>query len=129
MSLDVHQRDPALMWTQLANDYNTMTPAQLSLARRHFLNLEISEEESQLEIKQRYNELLRKLTVQGGAMTVADRLDTLLGALPEKYDILREAYYTQTPAPTIDFVWDRMLDIENTEKRTCLCHRVHGPHE
>ena len=117
MSLDVHQRDPALMWTQLANDYNTVTPAQLSLARRNFLNLEISEEESQLEIKQRYNELLRKLTVQGGTMTAADKLDTLLGALPEKYDILREAYYTQTPAPTIEFVWDRMLDIENTEKR------------
>ena len=126
MSLDVHQRDPALMWTQLANDYNTVTPAQLSLARRNFLNLEISEEESQLEIKQRYNELLRKLTVQGGAMTVADRLDTLLGALPEKYDILREAYYTQTPAPTIDFVWDRMLDIENTEKRRAAQSGGHG---
>ena len=50
MSLDVHQRDPALMWTQLVNDCNTVTPAQLSLARINFLNLEISEEESQLEI-------------------------------------------------------------------------------
>ena len=89
MSLDVHQRDLALMRTQLANDYNTVTPAQLSLARRNFLNLEISQEESQLEIKQRYNELLRKLTVQGGTMTAAYKLDTLLGALPEKYDILR----------------------------------------
>ena len=61
-----------------------------------------------------YCRFTRKLKVQGGAMTIADILDTLLGALPEKYGILREAYYTQTPTPTIDFVWDRMLDIENT---------------
>ena len=117
MSLDVHQRDPALMWEQLANDYNTVTPAQLSTARRNFLNFEISEEESYLEIKQRYNELLRKLIVQKGTMSVEDRLDTLLGALPEKYDILRETFFAQTEAPTIDFIWDRMFDIESTEKR------------
>ena len=117
MTLDVHQRNPALMWAQFAKDYNTVTPAQLSTARRTFLNFEISEDESHLEIKKRFNELLRHLTVQGGAMSVGDRLDTLLGALPEKFDSLRESFFAQTPAPTVDFVWDRIFDIESTEKR------------
>ena len=53
-------------------------------------------------------------------MSVGDRLDTLLGALPEKYDILRETFFAQTPAPTIDFVWDRMFGIETTEKRRAV---------
>ena len=89
------------MWAQLASDYITVTPAQLAIARRTFLNFEIGEEESHLEIKQRYYELLRQLTVQNGVMSIGDRLDTLLGALPEKYDSLRESFFAQTPTPTI----------------------------
>ena len=117
MSLDVHERNPVSMWAQLAEDYNTITPAQRSTARKEFLNFVIFEEETFLDIKQRYNELLRKVTVQGGVVDVGDRLETLLNALPEKYDILRESYFAQTPAPEIEYVWDRMYDIETTEKR------------
>ena len=33
MSLDVHLRNPVAMWKQLADDFNTVTPAQLKVAR------------------------------------------------------------------------------------------------
>ena len=39
MSLDVHLRNPVAMWKQLANDFNTVTPAQLKAARREIENL------------------------------------------------------------------------------------------
>ena len=120
MSLDVHGNNPVLMWAQLGADYNTVTPAQRSSARTEFLTFVISGDESFLTIKQRYNELLRKVTVQGGMIGANDRLQTLLGALPEKYDILRESYFAQTPAPPIEYIWDRMYDIETTEKRRAL---------
>ena len=84
MSLDVHARNPVDMWNQLAADYKTVTLAQRSATRKEFLNFTISEEESHLDIKQRYNELLRKVTLQGGAMDITDRLETLLNALPQK---------------------------------------------
>ena len=117
MSLDVHGNNPVLIWAQLGADYNTVTPAQRLSARTEFLSFTISEDESYLTIKQRYNELLRRVTVQNGIINADDRLQTLLGALPKKYDVLRETYFAQTQAPTIDFVWDRMFDIETTEKR------------
>ena len=120
MSLDVHGNNPVLIWAQLGADYNTVTPAQRSSARTEFLTFTISGDESFLVIKQRYNELLRKVTVQGGMIGANDRLQTLLGALPEKYDILRESYFAQTPAPAIDYIWERMYDIETTEKRRAL---------
>ena len=60
-----------------------MTMAQISAARKAFLNLEIAEEESNLETKLRYNELIRKITVQGGVMREEDRLDTLLTSFPK----------------------------------------------
>ena len=66
MSLDVHGNNPVLMWAQLGADYNIVTPAQRSSARTEFLTFVISGDESFLTIKQRYNELLRKVTVQGG---------------------------------------------------------------
>lgn len=44
--------------------------------------------ESHLDIKQRYNELLQKINVQGGAIDVADRLETLPNAIPKKIGIL-----------------------------------------
>ena len=34
--LKVHNKNPILMWAALAADFNTITPAQLSLARRYF---------------------------------------------------------------------------------------------
>ena len=117
MSLDVHERDPVLMWNQLDEDYNNVTPAQKSAARKEFLMFQISEEESYLEIKLRYNELIRKIIVQRGVINEEDRLETLLTSLPEKYDHLKESYYAQPIAPGIDYIWDRMLDIEATEKR------------
>ena len=91
MSLDVHGRDPVLMWNQLDEDYNNVTPAQKSAARKEFLMFQISEEESYLEIKLRYNELIRKIIVQRGVINEEDRLETLLTSLPEKYDHLKES--------------------------------------
>ena len=117
MSLDVHHRDFCLMWAQLAADYNTVTPARRAMARKDFLNFTISEDETYLEIKQNFNELLRVITSQGGKVSIADQLQTLLGALPEKFDILRESYFAQTPAPGIEYVWDRMFDSETTQIR------------
>lgn len=120
MSLEVHGRDPVAMWDQLAADYNTVTPAQRNAARLNFLTFTILEEETHLEIKQRYNELLRVVMVQGGTIDAADRLQTLLNALPSKFDMLLESYYSQTPPPGIDYLWDRMFDIETTEKRRAV---------
>ena len=80
-------------------DYNTITPAQWSLARKYFLNFNITKDETFLVIKQKTNELLRKIIGQGGVVSVADRLQTVLGALPKKSDMLRESYFAQTPAP------------------------------
>ena len=120
MGLDVHNRDPIAMWNQLAEDYNTVTPAQKSAARKEFMNLTVSESETYLDIKQKFNELLRKVTVQGGVIDEADQLDTLLNAPPQKYDMMREAYFSQDPVPDIDYVWDRMYDIESTEKRRAV---------
>ena len=49
MSLDVHKRNPVHMWAQFANDYNTITLAQRSAARKEFLNFVITEEETFLD--------------------------------------------------------------------------------
>ena len=104
MSLNVHENNPVFMWAQLAEDYNTVTPAQRASTRKEFLTFQVGDDESFLTIKQRYNELLRKVTVQGGMIGANDRLQTLLGALPEKHDILREPFFAQTPAPNIDYI-------------------------
>ena len=117
MSLDVHGRDPVLMWNQLDADYNNVTPAQKSAARKEFLMFKVSPDETYLETKLRYNELIRKIIVQGGVINEEDRLETLLTSLPKKFDHLKESYYAQLDAPGIDYIWDRMLDIEATENR------------
>ena len=66
LTLSVHNKDPKLMWDALSTDYNNVTPAQLSLARQDFLNFRVTEDESYLELKQRFNELLRKVLEQKG---------------------------------------------------------------
>ena len=104
MSLDVHGNNLVLIWAPFRADYNTVTPAQRSSARTKFPTFTISGDGSYLTIKQRYNELLRKVTVQGGMIGANDKLQTLLGSLPEKYDILCESYFAQTPAPIIDYM-------------------------
>lgn len=119
MSLDVHERNHEFMWLQLAEDYNAITPTQQSVARKEFLNF-VTEEEAFLKVKQRYNELLRKVTVQGGVVDAGDRLETLLNALPMKYDVLRESYFAQTLALGLEYIWDRMFDIETTQKRRAI---------
>ena len=78
----------------------------------------IGNDEFYIDIKLRYDELLREVIVQGGMIGANDRLQTLLGALPEKIDLLREAYFTQTPG--IQYLWDRMYDIESTERKRAL---------
>ena len=116
-TLSVHNKDPKLIWDALAADYNTVTPAQLSLARQNFLNFRVSEDETYLEIKQRFNELIRKVVQQNGAISVEDQLQTLLVSLPAKFDVLRESYFAVTPAPNISYLWRRLFDIETTQKR------------
>ena len=64
--------------------------------------------------------MMRKVTVKGGVIEEVDQLDTLLNALPQKYDMMREAYFVQIPVPNINYVWDRMYDIESTEKRRAV---------
>ena len=61
----------------------------------------IGNDKSYIDIKLRYDELLRKVTVQGGMIGANDRLQTLLGSLLEKIDLLRESYFAQTRAPRI----------------------------
>ena len=80
----------------------------------------IGNDESYIDIKLRYHELLRKVTVQGGMIGANDRLQTLLRSLPEKFDLLRESYFARTPAPGIQYIWDRMYDIESTERKRAL---------
>lgn len=46
MSQDVHARNPVNIWIQIAEDYNTVTPAQRSATRKELLNFIITEEES-----------------------------------------------------------------------------------
>ena len=116
-TLSVHGKDPKLMWEALSADYNTVTPAHQSLARQDFQAFRVIEDESYMEIKQRFNELLRKVGEQNGVISIEDQLQTLLGSLPAKFDILRESYFVQTPAPNITYLWTRMYDIETTQKR------------
>ena len=77
----------------------------------------MTEDENYLELKQRFNELLRKVVEHNGVVTVEDQLETLLASLPAKFDILRESYYLMIPAPNISYLWSRMFDIESTQRR------------
>ena len=86
----------------------------------------IGNDESYIDVKLRYEDLLRKVTAQGGMIGENDRLQTLLGALPQKIDLLREAYYTKDPAPRIQFLWDRMYDIDGMEKKRALQSEASG---
>ena len=55
-------------------------------------------------MKQRFNELLREVGGQNGVVSAEDQLQTLLGSLPAKFDILRETYFSMTPAPNINYL-------------------------
>ena len=72
--LNVHSKNPILIWVALAADFSTITPEQLSLARQDFQNFVITEDETFLETKQNFNELLRKVVAQRGAISPADQL-------------------------------------------------------
>ena len=45
LNLDVHERNPVLMWMQLAEDFNTIAPAQRLATRNELLNFVITEED------------------------------------------------------------------------------------
>ena len=47
-------------------------------------------------------------------------LETLFNALPVNSDVRRESYFAGTPAPGIQYVWDRMFDIETIEMRRAV---------
>ena len=76
-------------------------------------------EETYLDMKQRYNELLWKITVQGGMMSKVDRLETLMFALTVKYYILRESYFAQHPARVGLRVGAHVRHRDNREEEGC----------
>ena len=117
MNLDVHNRDPRAIWDQLAQDYDNVTPSGRMTAEKAFLDFRVPRGAAYLQIKQSFNEQLRKVRVRGGNVSTAQQLQTLLGALPPKYDGLKEAFFARETQPTISFVWDRSFDIETTDKR------------
>ena len=86
-SLDVHGNNPTLIWAQLGADYTD------------FLRFAIGNDESYIDIKLRYDDLLRKVTVQGGMIGANDRLQTLLGALPEKLGFFTARPISRRPRP------------------------------
>lgn len=88
MSLDVHKRDPRTMWGHLARDYNIVMPVQRMAARKVFVDMTIPEESTHLDIKHNFNELLKKVTMQGGAISVDEPLQASLEALRAKYGVL-----------------------------------------
>ena len=57
------------------------------------------------------------MTTQGGFTSEEDQLQTLIDSLPEKFDIIRETYFSQTPLPGIEYIWTRLFDREITQKR------------
>ena len=116
MSLDVFDRDPYRMWEKLARDFNTVTASQSHIARREFLSFKIRDDEGHLEAKHRYEELLRRVKVQGGEIEDDDKMLTLLGALLAKFDMLKEAFHARENQPGVEFIWDRMYSIDATEK-------------
>lgn len=117
MSLDVHQGNPILMWTQLNADYNIVSDALKTSSRTDFLTFMMEEEDSLFDSKFRFGDLLRKVTEQGGAISVEDRLATLLGSLPPKFHLVRDVYYGQRPLPNIQYLWDMMSISEKAVKR------------
>ena len=74
MSLDVHGNNPTFMWAQLGADYNTITAAQRSSARTNFLMFSIGNDEAYIDVKLRYDDILRRVTAQGGMIGENDRL-------------------------------------------------------
>ena len=104
MSLDVFDRDPCRMWEKIARDFNTVTASQSHIARREFLSFKIRDDEGHPEAKHRYEELLRRVKIQGGEIEDDDKLLTLLGALPAKFDMLKEAFHARENQPDVEFI-------------------------
>ena len=115
--LRVHNKNPILMWARLSADFNKVSPAQLSLARRDFQNYHIEEDESYFVSRQNFEDLVQNVTTQGGLVSDDDQLLTLLGSLPERLESIRDTYYSQTQAPEIEYIWARMYDKEVAQKR------------
>ena len=113
--LDVHNKNPILVWATLKGDYNTVTLAQQAQAIHNFLGYKVSKDDTFLELKHNFDELLRKVVEQDGAVPATQQLQTLLGALPAKYDVLRENFYGMIPTPPISYMWSRLYDIEITQ--------------
>ena len=83
------------MWARLLADFNKVSPAQLSLARRDFQNFHIEEDESYLVSRQNFEDLVQNVTTQGGLVSDEDQLLTLLGSLPERLESIRDTFYSQ----------------------------------
>ena len=91
-------------------DFNKVSPAQLSIARRDFQNYHIEGDESYLVRRQNFDDPVQQVTTQGGTVAEADQLLTLLGSLPEKLESFRDTFYAQTPEPDIEYIWTRMTN-------------------
>lgn len=115
MDLDAHIRDPRAIRGQLALDYDTMTSTQHVAARKAFADVNSGLIDA-IGMEENFNELLRKVTMEGGAILVDEQLRTLLGALIAEYDILCETFFSRDSQPDIHYVWDKMFNIEITGK-------------
>ena len=67
--LDVHDQNPIFMWAALKEDYITVTPAQLAQGAHNFLGYTITKDDTFLQLKHNFDELLRKVVEQGGAIS------------------------------------------------------------
>ena len=59
--LDIHKKNPILICAALKADYNTVTAAQQAQAVHNFLGYTISKDDTFLELKHNFDELLRKV--------------------------------------------------------------------
>ena len=113
--LDVHNKNPVFIWAALRADYDSVIPAQEAIATHNFFGYFVTKDDTFLTMKHNFYELLRKV------VELFQQLQTLLGTLPEKYDILREYFYSLTPAPSISYMWARLFDIGTTQiKRVAM---------
>ena len=124
--LNVHNKNPVLIWAALAADYNIVSPAQEAAATHNFLSFTVSEDDSYLTMKHNFDELLRKVIEQKGTVSAAQQLQTLLGALPEKFDLLRESFFLSPVPPSITFMWARLFDMETTKNKRAAQNEAAG---
>ena len=109
--------DPMAMWLKLKNDYEQVSPALKQLAKREFLAFEMADEEKCIDSKNRFENLVGNCVLQNLVISEEDQVLTLMDAIPEKYDPLKDTYYNNTPLPGIAWLWGRLTEKEIIERK------------